>query len=315
MKLIALLLGIALSNFYFAHTDSLAFSEETMDYFKEIALRKTKNTVISTWKKDITVFIHPGNKEPVFLKTDPTLQNEYKELEKELDQVLNELNNLISTIQLTRVNTLEEANLEIYVGSVEGCRLLDASTRNSLTKNWAIQHCQLSTDNKDITHGFVFLDFYRTPNIRVKKRLLRKKVTQSLGLFNESDEIKESIFFDGFSEQSNYLEIDKELIQILYNHPEVISQLPCKSTPIDWATNQSQSAQIKTNPIQDEVVFLVSDELLNETVRIYNSQGQVVHFQKIESNEIHVPFTDFGNGMYYIQIKNREPTRFLKMSY
>lgn len=315
MKLIALLLGIALSNFYFAHTDSLAFSEETMDYFKEIALRKTKNTVISTWKKDITVFIHPGNKEPVFLKTDPTLQNEYKELEKELDHVLNELNNLISTIQLTRVNTLEEANLEIYMGSVEGCRLLDASTRNSLTKNWAIQHCQLSTDNKDITHGFVFLDFYRTPNIRVKKRLLRKKVTQSLGLFNESDEIKESIFFDGFSEQSNYLEIDKELIQILYNHPEVISQLPCKSTPIDWATNQSQSAQIKTNPIQDEVIFLVSDELLNETVRIYNSQGQVVHFQKIESNEIHIPFTDFGNGMYYIQIKNREPTRFLKMSY
>jgi hypothetical protein len=315
MKLIALLLGIALSNFYFAHTDSLAFSEETMDYFKEIVLRKTKNTVISTWKKDINVFIHPGNKEPVFLKTDPTLQNEYKELEKELDQVLNELNNLISSIQLTRVNTLEEANFEIYVGSVEGCRLLDASTRNSLTKNWAIQHCQLSTDNKDITHGFVFLDFYRTPNIRVKKRLLRKKVTQSLGLFNESDEIKESIFFDGFSEQSNYLEIDKELIQILYNHPEVISQLNCKSTPIDWATNQSQSAQIKTNPIQDEVIFLVSDELLNETVRIYNSQGQVVHFQKIESNEIHVPFTDFGNGMYYIQIKNREPTRFLKMSY
>ncbi|MCF8408230.1 MAG: DUF2927 domain-containing protein [Crocinitomicaceae bacterium] len=315
MKLIALLLGIALSNFYFAHTDSLAFSEETMDYFKEIALRKTKNTVISTWKKDITVFIHPGNKEPVFLKTDPALQNEYKELEKELDQVLNELNNLISTIQLTRVNTLEEANLEIYVGSVKGCRLLDASTRNSLTKNWAIQHCRLSTDNKDITHGFVFLDFYRTPNIRVKKRLLRKKVTQSLGLFNESDEIKESIFFDGFSEQSNYVEIDKELIQILYNHPEVTSQLPCKSIPIDWATNQSQSAQIKTNPIQDEVIFLVSDELLNETVRIYNSQGQVVHFQNIESNEIHVPFTDFGNGMYYIQIKNREPTRFLKMSY
>lgn len=315
MKLIALLLGVALSNFYFAHTDSLAFSEETMDYFKEIALRKTKNTVISTWKKDINVFIHSGNKEPVFLKTDPTLQNEYKELEKELDQVLNELNNLISTIQLTRVNTLEEANFEIYVGSIEGCRLLDASTRNSLPKNWAIQHCQLSTDNKDITHGFVFLDFYRTPNIRVKKRLLRKKVTQSLGLFNESDEIKESIFFDGFSEQSNYLEIDKELIQILYNHPEVISQLPCKSTPVDWATNQSQSAQIKTNPIQDEVIFLVSDELLNETVRIYNSQGQVVHFQKIESNENHVPFTDFGNGMYYIQIKNRKPTRFLKMSY
>jgi hypothetical protein len=315
MKLIALLLGVALSNFYFAHTDSSTFSEETMDYFRKIVLRKTKNPVVSTWKKDIQVFIHPGNTESAFLRMDQNTQQEYNQLEMEFDIIIQELNTWISGVKLKRVKNIKEANFEIYIGSVGGCKLLDASTRNSLSKNWAIQHCQLSTDNKDILHGFVFLDFYRTPNIRVKKRLLRKKVTQALGLFNESDEIKESIFFDGYSEQVNYLEIDKELIQILYNYPEVISQLQCKSIPVDVTANQSQSAQIKINPVQDEVIFFVTDELIDETYRIYNSQGQVVHFQKIESNEIHVPFTDFGNGMYYIQIKNREPTRFLKMSY
>lgn len=315
MKLLVFLLGIALPNLYFAHTDSITFSEETIDYFRKIVLRKTKNPVVSTWKKDIQVFIHPGNTESTFLRTDQNTQQEYNQLEKELDIIIQELNTWISTVKIRRVTKIEEANFEIYIGSVGGCKLLDASTRNSLAKNWSIQHCQLSTDNKDIVHGFVFLDFYRTPNIRVKKRLLRKKITQALGLFNESDEIKESIFFDGYSEQANFFEIDKELIQILYNHPDVVNQLQCKSIPVDLTINQSQSAQIKTNPVQDEVIFFVTDELIDETYRIYNSQGQVVHFQKIEFNEIHVPFTDFGNGMYYIQIKNREPTRFLKMSY
>jgi hypothetical protein len=315
MKLIALFLGIALTNFYFAHTDSITFSEETIDYFKKIVLRKTKSPVVSTWKKDITIFIHPGNTELTFLRTDQNTQQEYDQLEKELDVIIQELNTWISGIKLRKVTNLEDANFEIYMGSVVGCKLLDASTRNSLANNWAVQHCQLSTDSKEIVHGFVFLDFYRTPNIRVKKRLLRKKITQALGLFNESDEIKESIFFDGYSEQANFFEIDKELIQLLYNYPNVVNQLQCKSAPVDLTINQSQSAQIKTNPVQDEAVFYVTDELMDETLRIYNSQGQVIHFQKIESNEIHVPFTDFGNGMYYIQIKNREPTRFLKMSY
>jgi hypothetical protein len=315
MKLIALILGIALTNFYFAHTDSITFSEETMDYFRKIVLRKTKSPVVSTWKKDITIFIHPGNTESTFLRTDQNTQQEYDQLEKELDVIIQELNTWISGIKLRKVTNLEDANFEIYMGSVVGCKLLDASTRNSLSNKWAVQHCQLSTDCKEIVHGFVFLDFYRTPNIRVKKRLLRKKITQALGLFNESDENKESIFFDGYSEQANFSEIDKEIIQLLYNYPDVVNQLQCKFIPVDLTINQSQSAQIKTNPVQDEVIFYVTDELIDETVKIYNSQGQVIHFQKIESNEIHVPFTDFGNGMYYIQIKNREPTRFLKMSY
>jgi len=315
MKFIALILGIALTNFYFAHTDSITFSEETMDYFRKIVLRKTKSPVVSTWKKDITIFIHPGNTESTFLRTDQNTQQEYDQLEKELDVIIQELNTWIYGIKLRKVTNLQDANFEIYMGSVVGCKLLDASTRNSLSNNWAVQHCQLSTDSKEIVHGFVFLDFYRTPNIRVKKRLLRKKITQALGLFNESDEIKESIFFDGYSEQANFSEIDKELIQLLYNYPDVVNQLQCKFIPVDLTINQSQSAQIKTNPVQDEVIFYVTDELMDETLRIYNSQGQVIHFQKIESNEIHVPFIDFGNGMYYIQIKNREPTRFLKMSY
>ena len=312
MKLIALLLGVALSNFYFAHTDSSTFSEETVDYFRKIVLRKTKNPVVSTWKKDIQVFIHPGNTESAFLRTDQNTQQEYKQLEMELDIIIQELNTWISGVKLRRVKNSKEANFEIYIGSVGGCKLLDASTRNSLSKNWAIQHCQLSTDNKDILHGFVFLDFYRTPNIRVKKRLLRKKVTQALGLFNESDEIKESIFFDGYSEQVNYLEIDKELIQILYNYPEVISQLQCKSNLIDWMSNPETVIEVKTNPIQDELIVHVSEHYLNETIKLYNQQGQVVYFQQIETPNIIIPSTELSSGFYFLQVKNQKSIKVLK---
>ena len=163
MKLIALLLGVALSNFYFAHTDSSTFSEETMDYFRKIVLRKTKNPVVSTWKKDIQVFIHPGNTESAFLRMDQNTQQEYNQLEMEFDIIIQELNTWISGVKLKRVKNIKEANFEIYIGSVGGCKLLDASTRNSLSKNWAIQHCQLSTDNKDILHGFVFSSPIVTP--------------------------------------------------------------------------------------------------------------------------------------------------------
>lgn len=312
MKPITLLLGFALLNFNFARTDTLFFSEESISYFKKIALRKSQHTEISTWKKDIKVFIHPGNKEPIFLKTDPALQHEYKELEKELDLVLNELNDLISTIQLTRVTKLEEANLEVYMGSVDGCKLMDASTRSALAKNWAIQHCQLSTDNKEIVHGFVFLDFYRTPNIRVKKRLLRKKITQSLGLFNDADEIKESIFFYGYSEQMNFLPIDKELINILYNHPDVYTQFPCKSNLIDWMSNPETVIEVKTNPIQDELIVHVSEHYLNETIKLYNQQGQVVYFQQIETPDIIIPSTELSSGFYFLQVKNQKSIKVLK---
>ena len=313
MKLIALLLGVALSNFYFAHTDSSTFSEETMDYFRKIVLRKTKNPVVSTWKKDIQVFIHPGNTESAFLRMDQNTQQEYNQLEMEFDIIIQELNTWISGVKLKRVKNIKEANFEIYIGSVGGCKLLDASTRNSLSKNWAIQHCQLSTDNKDILHGFVFLDFYRTPNIRVKKRLLRKKVTQALGLFNESDEIKESIFFDGYSEQVNYLEIDKELIQILYNYPEVISQLQCKSNLIDWMSNPETVIEVKTNPIQDELIVHVSEHYLNETIKLYNQQGQVVYFQQIETPNIIIPSTELSSGFYFLQVKNQKSIKVLKI--
>lgn len=312
MKPITLLLGFALLNFNFARTDTLFFSEESISYFKKIALRKSQHTEISTWKKDIKVFIHPGNKEPIFLKTDPALQYEYRELEKELDLVLNEINDLISTIQLTRVTKLEEANLEVYMGSVDGCKLMDASTRSALAKNWAIQHCQLSTDNKEIVHGFVFLDFYRTPNIRVKKRLLRKKITQSLGLFNDADEIKESIFFYGYSEQMNFLPIDKELINILYNHPDVYAQFPCKSNLVDWMSNPETVIEVKTNPIQDELIVHVSEHYLNETIKLYNQQGQVVYFQQIETPDIIIPSTELSSGFYFLQVKNQKSIKVLK---
>ena len=230
----------------------------------------------------------------------------------EFDIIIQELNTWISGVKLKRVKNIKEANFEIYIGSVGGCKLLDASTRNSLSKNWAIQHCQLSTDNKDILHGFVFLDFYRTPNIRVKKRLLRKKVTQALGLFNESDEIKESIFFDGYSEQMNFLPIDKELINILYNHPDVYAQFPCKSNLIDWMSNPETVIEVKTNPIQDELIVHVSEHYLNETIKLYNQQGQVVYFQQIETPNIIIPSTELSSGFYFLQVKNQKSIKVLK---
>ena len=63
-----------------------------------------------------------------------------------------------------------------------------------------------------------FVDLNRTVGeTEFQKHILREELTQSLGLFNDSEKYENSIFYDGYSTVTEYSEIDKELIDMLYN--------------------------------------------------------------------------------------------------
>ena len=49
-----------------------------------------------------------------------------------------------------------------------------------------------------------------------KKHLLREELTQSLGFFNDSWLYPESIFYQGWTDVTEYSEMDKEIIKMLY---------------------------------------------------------------------------------------------------
>jgi hypothetical protein len=64
----------------------------------------------------------------------------------------------------------------------------------------------------------MYVDLYRANEIDEQKHLLREELTQSLGLVNDSWKYKNSIFYQGWTTTTEYSDIDRELIDILYNN-------------------------------------------------------------------------------------------------
>ena len=62
----------------------------------------------------------------------------------------------------------------------------------------------------------MYVDIYRA-NDQEQKHLLREELTQSLGLFNDSYKYPESIFYQDWTTTTEYAQIDRELIDMLYN--------------------------------------------------------------------------------------------------
>jgi hypothetical protein len=68
-----------------------------------------------------------------------------------------------------------------------------------------------------LTRGTMYVDIEKITKVDAKKHILREELTQSLGLPNDSYDYPESIFYQGWTETTEYTELDKELIQMLYN--------------------------------------------------------------------------------------------------
>ena len=68
------------------------------------------------------------------------------------------------------------------------------------------------------TKGYCFVDMIKTGNdTQTQKSILREEITQSLGLCNDSWKYPNSIFYQGSSTNTEFSDLDKEIIQMLYN--------------------------------------------------------------------------------------------------
>lgn len=173
-------------------------SPEVIDYFNEITLGSETGPGRSTpfvWTEDVKIFVE-GSK-PSYLMS-------------ELNKVVNELNSIINTINIKVVSNRKDANLVLFLGSRSGF----FSAHPEITDFSDYLGFFLVYPNE----GTAFVDINRTQGeIEFQKHILREEVTQSLGLFNDSEKYENSIFYDGYSDVTEYSEIDKELIDMLYN--------------------------------------------------------------------------------------------------
>jgi hypothetical protein len=289
--------------------DTVEFCSESIKLFRELTYIKKENNEATRWKKNIKIYIHQFEKNTSEAENETVFKVDFESLKSELVSAIEDLKNYINPLQINLVDKIEDANMEIYVGSANQCKLLDASTRFLLNKNWAVQHCELSNDGREIVKAFVFVDLYRTPNLRIKKRLLRKKLAQSLGFFYETHEVKESIFYSGFSEQTNYSEIDQTIIRCLYDTSVYDSSNDKTAIPEEIKT---PAFSVCLNPFQDELSILCSNDLMNQDLSIFNTMGQMVYSAQVESRNLSIPTNNFEKGFYFVRIGNTKPISVLR---
>ena len=178
------------------------FSPEAKEYFNKVAYGSEfdgGNSSLQKWDQDINIYV-VGDKRDYLMS--------------ELNDIVSELNGLISTININIVDNESDANFFILFGSQQDYNNYDSESIGYTEHN---QGLFIAYGGENLTKATMYVDIERTSTIDGKKHLLREELTQSLGLCNDSYDYPESIFFQGWTETTEYTEIDKELIQMLYN--------------------------------------------------------------------------------------------------
>ena len=185
--------------------DYTRYDEKTNEYFKEIVFESEfsndRKTEPRRWTKDVKIYMY-GDVSGIFTE--------------ELTKIVGELNEIIDPIELFEVASKKTANCRIFLG-----------TREDFIAEYGNQISDDSKERLNHNSGFFFmyydeaLIFINTEktngNELAQRHLLREELTQSLGLCNDSYAYPESMFYQPWSLTTEYAEIDKRLIDMLYN--------------------------------------------------------------------------------------------------
>jgi hypothetical protein len=177
------------------------FSKMERDYFNKIAKSSEYNgsCEISRWTSDMKIYVK-GDK-PDYLMD-------------ELNRVVSELNEIIDPIDIVLVDNEDESNYQILFGSEQEYNNFKPGSKEHTPNNWGLF---IINSGKEIRRGTMYVDIEEITRDDAQKHILREELTQALGLSNDSYDYPESIFYQGWTETTEYTELDKELIQMMYN--------------------------------------------------------------------------------------------------
>ena len=132
----------------------------------------------------------------------------------ELEDIVSELNGLISTIEINIVSNESDANFIVLFGSAQDFNNYDEESIGYTDHN---QGLFIAYGGTNLTRATMYVDIKRTKRDDAQKHLLREELTQALGLSNDSYDYPESIFYQGWTETTEYTELDKDVIRMMYN--------------------------------------------------------------------------------------------------
>jgi len=184
-----------------------AYDESVIEYFNEIALGfefGSVSEVTRKWKNDMKIFVG-GTKTQTLID--------------ELQRVIQEINALATDgFSVSVVTDSLESNFYIFLGSGGDYAKKFPSISNLVLSNWGLFNVYFDASNI-IYGGIMYVDIDRASNIE-EKHLLREELTQSLGLAKDSNRYPDSIFQAIWTSTTEYSNIDKDLVRLLY-HPSM----------------------------------------------------------------------------------------------
>lgn len=185
----------------------LRLPEITIDYFKEIALgfeNGNSSEITRKW----------GSTMKVFLDGNPSSAHQSK-----VTRTIREINNLATDgFSIQVVGNLQQSNCYMFFGTAS--EFLTIFPSAAIGSNWGF--VSVIWNDNVIDRSIIFVDTDQ-PTETQQTSLILEELTQALGLGKDSPSYPGSIFYEtstdgGFA--TEYAEIDKELIRLLY-HPEM----------------------------------------------------------------------------------------------
>lgn len=180
---------------------SRKYTQSQIDYFVEVALGSEfgdSHTTIKKWDKDVRIKVLGS----------PTQQDV-----KTLRTVIHEINSITNGVNL-QLNS-QNPNVTIYFVSESNFRKYESNySPTNLGFFW-----NLWKDNGIIYDSRILVS---TDGVTQTERshLIREELTQSLGLMKDSYRYKDSVFYQGWTSVTQYADIDRALIDMLYR-PEI----------------------------------------------------------------------------------------------
>lgn len=182
------------------NSEKISHSDEAIKYYEEICLKTEDGRSYTNpmkWEKDVKIYV--SGYRPDYMMS-------------ELDDIVSELNDLINPIDLEIVSSKSEANTFIFLGSDSDFKETYSFLKNKDLSRTA-GYFTIKPENAYLYVNMDKLD----GDVEAQKSVLREELTQSLGLCNDSWEYPNSIFYQGWSTNTEYSDLDKEIIQMLYN--------------------------------------------------------------------------------------------------
>lgn len=180
-----------------------------VNYFREIALGfefGDASRITRKWTQPMRIFVG-GEPTQAHLT--------------ELNNIITELNGLATDdFEMMVVDDTLQSNYYIFIGPYRDYQRMFPNLSELISSNWGLFSIWWD-GNQNLNRGHMYVDTER-PDNQAQLHLLREELTQSLGLARDSGRYPDSIFQQEWTTVTRYMEIDRDLVKVLY-HPRMTS--------------------------------------------------------------------------------------------